>query len=240
MVRSDGRADNQIREIKIIRNYIKHFSGSVLIEFGDTKVICTASLDEKVPPFLKGLGEGWVTAEYSMLPCSAPTRMVRDSVRGRINGRSQEIQRLVGRSLRAIFNTKALGERTIIVDCDVIQADGGTRTASITGAFVALYDLVKELRKKRIISEDPIKDFVAAISVGIVGGKVLLDLNYEEDVNAWADMNIVMTGKGNFVEVQGTAERNPYSEEELTKLLALAKNGIAKLIEIQKQALGNI
>lgn len=239
MTRNDGRANDQIREIKITRHYIKHMPGSVLIEFGDTKVICTAYADEKVPPFLKGLGEGWVTAEYSMLPCSAPVRIVRDSVRGKINGRSQEIQRLIGRSLRAVFNTKALGERTIVVDCDVIQADGGTRTASITGAFVALYDLIKDLRKKKIISENPLRDFVAAISVGIVEGDTLLDLSYEEDINAWADMNIVMTGKGEFVEVQGTAEKHPYSEGELVKLLALAKNGIVKLIEIQKQALGN-
>ncbi|MDI6785412.1 MAG: ribonuclease PH [bacterium] len=239
MVRSDGRVYDQIREIKITRNYIKHFPGSVLIECGDTKVICTASMDEKVPPFLKGMGEGWVTAEYSMLPCAASTRIVRDSIRGKINSRSQEIQRLIGRSLRGIFNTKALGERTIIVDCDVIQADGGTRTASITGAFVALYDLIRDLRKKKIISENPIKNFVAAVSVGIVEGNMLLDLNYEEDVNAWADMNIVMTGSDKFIEVQGTAEKNPYSKEELAKLLELAKNGISKLIEIQKQTLGN-
>jgi ribonuclease PH len=237
MKRNDGRLPEEIRKVKITRNYLKHQRSSVLIEFGDTRVICTAYLDEKVPPFLKGLNEGWITAEYSMIPCSAPVRIVRDSTKGRISGRSQEIQRLIGRSLRAVFDTSLLGERTIIVDCDVIQADGGTRTASITGAFVALTDLVKELKEKGILLQDPISDYVAAVSVGIVEGNILLDLNYEEDANASADMNIVMTGRGKFIEIQGTAEKYPYTEEELNKLLILAKKGIRELIDIQKKSL---
>ncbi|MBU0600543.1 ribonuclease PH [bacterium] len=239
-MRNDGRSNEEMRKIKITRNYIKHQKGSVLIEFGGTKVICTASLNDRVPPFLKGSNGGWITAEYSMIPCSAPIRIPRDSVKGRISGRSHEIQRLIGRSLRAVFNTKILGERTIIIDCDVIQADGGTRTASITGSFIALYDLVQELIKERIILRNPILAFVAAISVGIVNGEILLDLNYEEDVNAYADMNVVMTSSGKFIEVQGTAEKAPYSEEELIKLLKLAEKGISELIEVQKQALGDI
>jgi ribonuclease PH len=240
MARIDGRAADQLRPVKITRNYIKHAEGSVLIEIGDTKVICTATVDEKVPPFLKGQGKGWVTAEYAMLPRSAPARIIRESTKGKIGGRTHEIQRLVGRSLRAVVNQEALGERTIMIDCDVIQADGGTRTASITGAFVALIDALGVLLERRVISTIPVTEFLAAVSVGKIGEKILLDLAYTEDSRAEVDMNVVMTEAGKFIEVQGTAEGTPFSREEFDKLLESAQNGIYELIAIQKAVLGEL
>ena len=233
MSRSDGRAPDQLREVRIILDFIKHAEGSCLIEFGDTKVICTASIEEKVPPFLKGTGQGWITAEYSMLPRATVQRTVREAARGKLTGRTQEIQRLIGRSLRSAVDLELLGEVTVWIDCDVIQADGGTRTASITGAFVALYRALEKTEKLHAI-----KSFVAAVSVGIVNGEFLLDLNYEEDSMAEVDMNIVMNDRGEFVEVQGTAEGKPFSREELNRLLDLGEKGIKKLIEIQKETLG--
>ncbi len=233
MSRSDGRAPDQLREVRIILDFIKHAEGSCLIEFGDTKVICTASIEEKVPPFLKGTGQGWITAEYSMLPRATVQRTVREAARGKLTGRTQEIQRLIGRSLRSAVDLELLGEVTVWIDCDVIQADGGTRTASITGAFVALYRALERTEKLHAI-----KSFVAAVSVGIVNGEFLLDLNYEEDSMAEVDMNIVMNDRGEFVEVQGTAEGKPFSREELNRLLDLGEKGIKKLIEIQKETLG--
>ena len=212
--------------------------GSVLIEMGETKVICTVSMEEKVPPFLKGTNQGWLTAEYGMLPGSTPERKVRDVVKGAINGRSQEIQRLIGRSLRAVVDFSKLGERTIWIDADVIQADGGTRTAAITGAFVALYDALEKLKREGIIKEIPIREFVAAVSVGIVDGEILLDLSANEDMRAEVDMNVVMTESGKFVEIQGTAEKTPFTHEQLQHMLNLAKQGIMRLIEIQKKTLG--
>ena len=240
LVRKNGRLPDKMRRVRLIRNYIKHAEGSALIEMGDTRVLCTASVEEKVPPFLKGTGQGWVTAEYSMLPRSTHTRTVREVTRGRPSGRSLEIQRLIGRSLRAVVDLKALGERTIWIDCDVLQADGGTRTASITGAFVALYDALEYLRKTGTLKEKPIKDFVAAVSVGIYKGVPILDLNYEEDSEAEVDMNVVMTGKGKFVEIQGTAEHSPFDREALDKMLALAQKGIGELVEFQKRVVGEI
>jgi len=231
--RSDGRAPDQLREVRIILDFIKHAEGSCLIEFGDTKVICTASIEEKVPPFLKGTGQGWITAEYSMLPRATVQRTVREAARGKLTGRTQEIQRLIGRSLRSAVDLELLGEVTVWIDCDVIQADGGTRTASITGAFVALYRALERTEKLHAI-----KSFVAAVSVGIVNGEFLLDLNYEEDSMAEVDMNIVMNDRGEFVEVQGTAEGKPFSREELNRLLDLGEKGIGKLIEIQKETIG--
>jgi ribonuclease PH len=236
-MRSGNRSSDQLREIRITRNYIKHAEGSVLIECGDTKVICTASVDEKVPPHKKGSGEGWVTAEYGMLPRSTGERMGREAAKGKQSGRTQEIQRLIGRSLRAVVDLKKLGERTIQIDCDVIQADGGTRTASITGAFVALYDAVKDLLGKGRIEESPLKDFIAAISVGIYQGKPVLDLDYLEDSACDTDMNVVMLGNGHFVEVQGTAEGHAFTRAEMDELLELAKQGIAELIGIQRKVL---
>jgi ribonuclease PH len=237
MKRGDGRAFNQLREVKITPEYLIYPEGSVLIEMGNTHVICAASLDERVPPFLKGTGRGWVTAEYSMLPRATLTRSQRDSVQGRINGRSQEIQRLIGRSLRAITDLAALGERQLIVDCDVIQADGGTRTASITGAYIALYQALKNMKSMGLISSIPLKNAVAATSVGIVRSYMMLDLCYDEDSQAEVDFNVVMTDQGLFVEVQGTAEHKPFSKNSLDGLLSLAEGGIKQLFEIQKSVI---
>lgn len=237
-MRIDGREDSQLRKVKITRNYIKHAEGSVLIEMGETKVICTASVEERVPAFKKNTGEGWVTAEYSMLPRSTQTRNPRDIIKLKLNGRSQEIQRLIGRSLRSVVNFNLLGEREIVIDCDVIQADGGTRTASITGAFIALVDSCKGLVEKGIINKLPITDFLAATSVGLVGENEMLDLCYSEDSNAIVDMNVVMSGNGEFIEIQATGEQSPYSREKFNKLLDYAEKGIRELIEMQKNIIG--
>ncbi|NLM27978.1 MAG: ribonuclease PH [Clostridiaceae bacterium] len=237
MPRLDGRKNDELRKVNIIRNYISHAEGSVLIEFGKTKVVCTASVDDKVPPFRKGTGEGWVTAEYSMLPRSTQVRNVRDISKLKINGRANEIQRFIGRSLRSVVDFRALGERTIIIDCDVIQADGGTRTASITGGFIALMDACSYLVDKKIIAEIPIRDFVAAISSGQVNGQVMLDLCYEEDSNATVDMNVVMTDTGKLIEVQATGELSPFTRESMNGMLDIAEKGIKELISIQKSVL---
>lgn len=236
-MRPSQRQPNQLRNIRITRHYTKHAEGSVLIECGDTKVICTASVEERVPPHKKGSGEGWVTAEYGMLPRSTGSRMGREAARGKQSGRTQEIQRLIGRSLRAVVDLAKLGERTITLDCDVIQADGGTRTASITGAYVALHDAVTNLLQQGSITENPLKDSVAAISVGIYLGTPVLDLDYLEDSDCDTDMNVVMLGSGHFVEVQGTAEGHPFSREEMDSLLELAKKGIEQLGDMQRTAL---
>ena len=236
-MRPSLRSPDQLREIRITRHYTKHAEGSVLIECGDTKVICTASVEERVPPHKKGSGEGWVTAEYGMLPRSTNERMGREAAKGKQSGRTQEIQRLIGRSLRAVVDLKKLGERTIQIDCDVIQADGGTRTAAITGAFVALHDAVSGLMRIGKIQESPLKDFIAAISVGIYQGQPVLDLDYAEDSACDTDMNVVMLGNGHFVEVQGTAEGHAFSRTEMDVLLELAQNGIARLIVMQRTAL---
>ncbi len=237
MMRPSSRTPEQLRSVQITRHYTKHAEGSVLIVCGDTKVICTASVEERVPPHKKGSGEGWVTAEYGMLPRSTGSRMQREAAKGKQSGRTQEIQRLIGRSLRAVVDLAKLGERTIQVDCDVIQADGGTRTASITGAFVALHDAVSGLLQQGLIKETPLKDFVAAISVGIYQGTPVLDLDYVEDSACDTDMNVVMLSSGQFVEVQGTAEGNAFSRAEMNALLALAEAGIADLIQLQRAAL---
>ncbi len=237
-MRPSQRSADQLRAISITRNYTKHAEGSVLIECGDTKVICTASIDEKVPSFLRGKGQGWVTAEYGMLPRSTGSRMDREAARGKQSGRTQEIQRLIGRSLRSVVDLKALGERTIQVDCDVIQADGGTRTASITGAYVALHDAISFLLKKQLLAASPLTDSVAAVSVGVYQGVPVLDLDYAEDSDCDTDMNVVMTGSGGFVEVQGTAEGAPFSRGEMDALLDLAQSGIGQLVAKQKAALG--
>lgn len=234
MKRHDGRKPNELRKIKVTKNYLKDPEGSCLIEFGATRVICTASVEEGVPPFLKGQGKGWVTAEYGMLPRSVTSRMRREKASG---GRTEEIQRLVGRSLRAIVDMSQLGERTIKIDCDVIQGDGGTRTASITGGFIALADALKWMMDKGMIARIPLKDSIAAISVGISKGEPVLDLDYIEDSKADVDMNVVMTGKGQFVEVQGTGEGGTFSKEQMDKLLALAQKGIKELLAIQKKNL---
>ena len=236
--RSDLRAADSLRPVTITRHYTKHAEGSVLIEFGATKVLCTASVEEKVPPHKRGSGEGWVTAEYGMLPRATHTRSDREAARGKQSGRTQEIQRLIGRSLRCVFDLKALGERTIALDCDVIQADGGTRTAAITGAFVAAHDAISWLQSQSKLTASPIKEFVAAISVGIVDGTALLDLEYTEDSACDTDMNVVMTGAGGFVEVQGTAEGAAFSRDEMGTLLGLADQGIRELIAAQRKALG--
>ncbi|HLP97923.1 MAG TPA: ribonuclease PH [Sideroxyarcus sp.] len=236
-MRPSQRKPDQLRAIRITRHYTKHAEGSVLIECGDTKVICTASVEERVPPHKKGSGEGWVTAEYGMLPRSTGERMQREAAKGKQSGRTQEIQRLIGRSLRAVVDLKKLGERTITLDCDVIQADGGTRTASITGAYVALHDAVSALMQKGLVKENPLRDSVAAISVGIYQGTPVLDLDYLEDSDCDTDMNVVMLGCGHFVEVQGTAEGHPFSREEMDTLLELAKHGITQLGELQRKAL---
>jgi len=234
MTREDLRASDKLRKIRITKNYIKYAHGSCLIELGNTHVICTASIEEGVPPFLKGTLAGWLTAEYGMIPCSCQTRINREKT----SGRTYEIQRLIGRSLRTIVDLSVIGERTIKIDCDVIQADGGTRTASITGSFIALVDALYNVKKKGLINGMPIRDYVAATSVGIVDGSALLDLTYEEDSKAEVDMNVVMTGKGKFIEVQGTAEREPFSKAQMDKMLELAQKGIGKLNEIQKEAIG--
>jgi len=235
--RVGGRRADELRAVRIQRRYTRHAEGSVLVEFGDTRVLCTASVEERVPPFLKDSGRGWVTAEYGMLPRSTNTRTEREAARGKQSGRTQEIQRLVGRSLRAVVNLASLGQRTVHIDCDVLQADGGTRTAAITGSFVALHDAVTWLKEKKLIAQSPIKDHVAAISVGMVQGAPLLDLDYGEDSKSGCDMNVVMTGAGAFVEVQGTAEGEAFSRKELDALLGLATRGIAELVQHQKRAL---
>lgn len=233
-----GRAAEQLRPIRFHRRYTMHAEGSVLVEFGNTHVLCTASVEEKVPPFLKGKGRGWVTAEYGMLPRATNTRGSREAASGKQSGRTHEIQRLIGRSLRAVTDLSALGERQVSIDCDVIQADGGTRCASITGALVALVDACSWARGKGLITGEPVRDFVAAVSVGMVGGEALLDLDYAEDSGCDTDMNVVMTGAGGFVEVQGTAEGEPFSREDMTRLMDLAGRGIAQLIAMQRAALG--
>ena len=236
-VRSGGRAANALRPVRFTRGYTIHAEGSVLVEFGHTRVLCTASVEDKVPPHKRGSGEGWVTAEYGMLPRATHTRGDREAARGKQSGRTQEIQRLIGRSLRAVFDLKKLGERTIHLDCDVIQADGGTRTAAITGAFVAAQDAVNQLLASGKLTESPIIDHVAAISVGMVNGTPLLDLEYTEDVSCDTDMNVVMTGAGNFVEVQGTAEGAAFSRTEMDALLALAEKAIRDLVALQGESL---
>ena len=240
MARIDGREFDQIRDLKITRNYTKYAEGSVFIEMGDTKVLCNASIEDKVPPFLRNTGTGWINAEYSMLPRSTQQRKIRDASRGKIDGRSQEIQRLIGRAIRSVVDLDKLGERTIWIDCDVIQADGGTRTASITGAFVAVLDAINKLHKEKAIKHMPVRNFVSAISVGIVNGEYLLDLCYEEDSNAQVDMNIIMTDKGEFVELQGTGEECPFSRKDLEKLLELGEKGNKMLLKAQREALGEI
>jgi ribonuclease PH len=239
-MRNDGRQPDQIRGVTIVPRYTKHAEGSALIEVGDTRVICTVSIEEKVPQFLKGKGEGWITSEYGMLPRATSTRVPREAAKGRPSGRTYEIQRLIGRSLRAVVDLKGLGERTLWVDCDVIQADGGTRTASITGAFVALVEALRHLKSKGALAELPLTDYVAATSVGKVGGQLLLDLAYEEDSRAEVDMNVVRTGRGGNVEIQGTAEASPFDDDELKRLLALADQGIQQLVAIQKKVLGDV
>lgn len=237
--RSGARAANQLRAVRITRGYTIHAEGSVLIEFGNTRVLCTASVEEKVPPHKRGSGEGWVTAEYGMLPRATHTRNDREAARGKQSGRTQEIQRLIGRSMRAVFDLSKLGERTIALDCDVLQADGGTRTAAITGAFVAAQDAVNQLLAAGKLTESPITGHVAAVSVGIVQGTPLLDLEYIEDAACDTDMNVVMTGAGHFIEVQGTAEGAAFSRREMDALLALAEKGIADLVQLQKQSLAS-
>ncbi len=237
-MRPNGRAPDELRPVRLSRHYTRHAEGSVLVEFGATRVICTASVDEKVPPFLKGRGQGWVTAEYGMLPRSTGTRMAREAATGRQSGRTQEIQRLIGRSLRAVVDLAALGERTVQIDCDVIQADGGTRTASITGAFVALHDACAVLRDRGQLPGWPVQDFVAAVSVGVYQGIAVLDLDYDEDSACETDMNVVMTAAGGIVEVQGTAEGAPFDRKALDAMVDLAATGIARLIELQRSALG--
>ena len=237
MERVDGRRADQLRPVVIERDFIKHAEGSVLIAVGDTKVICTASVEDKVPPFLRGLGEGWITAEYAMLPRATEVRNVREASRGKQGGRTHEIQRLIGRALRAVVDLKAIGERTIWIDCDVIQADGGTRTSSITGAYIALVDALTKLKEQENWETLPITDYLAAISVGIVDEQVLLDLCYQEDSQAEVDLNVVMTGSGKLVEIQGTAEAETFTRQELTAMLDLAESGINELVKIQRRVL---
>jgi ribonuclease PH len=237
-MRPDGRKNDQLREVKITRDFVKTAEGSVLIEMGDTRVICSATIEDKVPPFLKDQKKGWVTAEYGMLPRSTHTRMMRESVMGKLGGRTHEIQRLIGRALRSVTDLGALGERTIWIDCDVIQADGGTRTASITGAFICLADALGHAVESGIVSRMPLSSHLAAVSVGIVNGEPRLDLCYAEDSIAEVDMNVVMTGNGQFVEVQGTAEKSPFSKKHLEALLRLAEDGIRKLVSLQREHLG--
>ncbi|WP_379965746.1 ribonuclease PH [Ectobacillus sp. sgz5001026] len=240
-MRVDGRQKDELRRIHIHTNYLKHPEGSVLIETGDTKVICNASVEDRVPPFMRGEGKGWITAEYSMIPRATQQRTIRESSKGKVTGRTMEIQRLIGRALRAVVDLEALGEKTIWIDCDVIQADGGTRTASITGAFVAMVLAFQKLVNDGKLSKIPVTDYLAATSVGILDELgAVLDLNYAEDSNANVDMNVIMTGQGKFVEVQGTGEEATFSKEELSQLLALAEKGINSLIEVQKQALESI
>ena len=238
IAREGGRAVDALRRVRMTREFTKHAEGSVLVEFGDTKVLCTASVEERVPPHKRGSGEGWVTAEYGMLPRSTHTRSDREAARGKQSGRTQEIQRLIGRSMRCVFDLKRLGERTIALDCDVLQADGGTRTAAITGAFVAAHDAVHWLRARALINESPIRQFVAAVSVGVVQGTPLLDLDYAEDSASDTDMNVVMTASGGFVELQGTAEGDAFSDAQMQQMLVLARKGIRELLEMQRAALG--
>ena len=238
-MRPSGRTHDQMRDVRITRNFTKHAEGSVLVEFGDTKVICTASVDTSVPPFLRGKGQGWVTAEYGMLPRSTGSRMIREAAKGKQQGRTVEISRLIGRSLRAAVDLEALGENTITIDCDVIQADGGTRTASITGACVALADAIAWLKGKGKIKGEPLKQMIAAVSVGIYNGEAVLDLDYAEDSSAETDLNVIMTEKGGFVEIQGTAEGEAFTPDELTAMLALAQKAITELSAAQKAALAD-
>ena len=240
MAREDGRANNQIRPVKITRGFIKYAEGSCLIEVGETKVICTASVEDKVPPFLKGSGSGWVTSEYGMIPRACLTRNVREAARGQLGGRTMEIQRLIGRALRSICDLKLIGERTIWIDCDVIQADGGTRTAAMTGGFVALAEAADWLKRQGVVKANPITDYLAAISVGYVGTEEMLDLMYSEDSMAAVDMNVAMTGSGKFVEIQSTAEGMPFTRERFNRLLDLAQKGIKELFALQKEALTGI
>jgi len=237
MTRRDGRKADELRKLKITKNYIKYAEGSCLIELGDTKVIATASIENSVPPFLKGKGTGWVSAEYGMIPRSCKQRVQREASKGRLGGRTHEIQRLIGRSMRTVVDMAKLGERTIWMDCDVIQADGGTRCASITGSFVALVLALESMKTNKQIGSMPVSDYVAAVSVGMIGGKPALDLDYEEDSAAGVDMNIIMTGDGRYIEVQGTAEKEPFKKEEMDRLLLLAKKGIGELIGAQKKIL---
>ena len=237
-MRADGRRPDELRPVTVRRGYTKFADGSVLIQTGDTMVLCTASVEEGVPRHLLGTGQGWITAEYSLLPGSTPTRTTREISRGKIDGRTQEIQRLIGRCMRAVVDLTQLGERTIWIDCDVLQADGGTRTVAITGGFVALVDALRNMKEKGLLTALPIKDSVAAVSVGIVDGEAVLDLNYSEDVKAEVDMNVVMTGSGHFVEIQGAGEEHTFSEGQLQELLSLAKKGVAEFFKIQKEALG--
>ena len=236
-MRVDNRARDELRPLIIKRRFTKYAPGSVLVETGNTKIICTASIEETVPPHIKNTGEGWLTAEYSLLPSSTPTRAPRESVKGKLTGRTHEIQRLIGRSLRSIINLALLKERTIWIDCDVIQADGGTRTAAITGSYVALMDAVQWLMSKGLVKENPVLNSIAAVSVGIVNDDVLLDLCYAEDASAQADMNIVMTGNGKFIEIQGTGEEYTFNDEQLTEMLDMAKKGILEITEIQRKTL---
>ncbi|NML14061.1 ribonuclease PH [Azohydromonas caseinilytica] len=238
--RTQARAADALRPVRITRRYTRHAEGAVLVAFGDTQVLCTASVEERVPPHKKGSGEGWVTAEYGMLPRATHTRGAREAAKGKQSGRTQEIQRLIGRSLRAVFDLAALGERSILIDCDVLQADGGTRTAAITGAYVAAHDAVSWLLERGLIQRSPLRDAVAAVSVGLVEGTPLLDLEYVEDAACDTDMNIVMTGNGGIVEVQGTAEGAPFSRQQLDALLALGAQGIAELVELQRRALAEV
>lgn len=240
LLRLDGRRNEQMRPVKITRDFIKYAEGSVLIEMGGTKVICTASVEEKVPPFLRDKGRGWVTAEYAMLPRATQERTQREAVKGRQGGRTLEIQRLVGRALRAVTDTAEMGERTIWIDCDVIQADGGTRTAAITGSFIALADAFAVLKKKDLVKQRPLTDYLAAVSVGKVGGEVLVDLAYEEDAIAEVDMNLVMTGRGRYVEVQGTAERAAFDKKDLEEFLGAGWTAIRSLVEMQKELIGSL
>lgn len=239
MMRVDNRAHDELRPIVINRHFTKYAPGSVLVETGNTKIICTASVEESVPPHIKNTGEGWITAEYSLLPSSTPVRVPRESTKGKVTGRTHEIQRLIGRSLRSIMDLALLKERTIWIDCDVIQADGGTRTAAITGSYVALMDAIQWLKSKDLIKENPVLNSIAAVSVGIVNGVVLLDLCYAEDAAAQVDMNIVMTGDGKFVELQGTGEEYVFSDGQLSEMLKMSKKGICEITEIQKKALEN-
>ena len=240
MIRANNRRWDEMRSIKITRDFLPSAKGSVLIEMGNTRVICTASLEDKVPPFLKNSGKGWLTAEYAMLPASTSSRNTRESSSGKIKGRTHEIQRLIGRSLRAVTDMTAFGERTIYIDCDVVQADGGTRTASITGAFIALADAARRLREEGLIEKFSVKEFISAISVGIVDGEVLLDLDYTEDSTADVDMNFVMTGSGGIVEIQGTAEAEPFSRDLLDRMINVATAGISNLTKRQKEILGEL
>ncbi|MCU0950500.1 MAG: ribonuclease PH [Burkholderiaceae bacterium] len=237
-LRADGRATDALRPVRLTRHYTRHAEGSVLVEFGHTQVICTVSIDDKLPSFLKGKGQGWLTAEYGMLPRATHTRGDREAAKGKQSGRTQEIQRLIGRSLRAVVDLSQLGERTLQIDCDVIQADGGTRTASITGAYVAVHDALSVLKQRGLLAGWPLRDAVAAVSVGMHAGQALLDLDYAEDAGCETDMNVVMTGDGRFVEVQGTAEGAPFSEDEMRTMLQYARRGIGELLAAQRQALG--